>query len=62
MNSANKLTIQHSAKDILNYSDIAIFDVQTDFAPTKALLHKESRFLYIISGMAKIKYKVKYMK
>ncbi len=55
MNSANKLTIQHSAKDILNYSDIAIFDVQTDFAPTKALLHKESRFLYIISGMAKIK-------
>lgn len=55
MKNNKKLHIQHTYEANISDSNIALFDVQTDFAPTKPLLHKQSRFLYILSGIAQIK-------
>lgn len=50
-----KITIQNTYKGLLDDNSVASFDVQTDFVPTDRLLHKNSRFLFIISGKAKIR-------
>ena len=55
MKNNKKVHIQHTYEANISDRNIALFDIQTDFAPTKALLHKQSRFLYVVSGLAQIK-------
>ncbi|MDO5027727.1 MAG: AraC family transcriptional regulator [Bacillota bacterium] len=50
-----KVEIQNPYRAKLSENDLITLDLQTDFAPTKPLLHEESRFLYVLSGQAKIK-------
>lgn len=55
MKGEKKLKIQESDRSLLDDTHIVSFDVQCDSAPTDPLLHKHSRFLYILEGRAKIK-------
>lgn len=50
-----KITIQENHKALQTSSNLLILDVQSDARPTKPLLHKQSRFLYILEGEGKIK-------
>lgn len=50
-----QVEIQNPYKAKVSERDLITLDLQTDFAPTRPLLHKESRFLYVLSGQAKIK-------
>lgn len=48
------ISIQDLGKRSKKENYIIDFDVQTDLAPTKPLIHKNSRFLYILEGRGKI--------
>lgn len=50
-----QIEIQNPYKAKVSERDLITLDLQTDFSPTRPLLHKESRFLYVLSGQAKIK-------
>lgn len=50
-----QVEIQNPYKAKVSERDLITLDLQTDFSPTRPLLHKESRFLYVLSGQAKIK-------
>lgn len=50
-----KIKIQDYYEAALDDSSILTFDIQTDLNPTNRLLHKQSRFLYVVSGYAKIR-------
>lgn len=50
-----QIEIQNPYKAKVSERDLITLDLQTDFFPTRPLLHKESRFLYVLSGQAKIK-------
>lgn len=55
MTKKDKIKIQEAYKGRLTERELVVLDMQSDFAPTKPLLHRESRFLYVVSGYAKIK-------
>ncbi|WBW49349.1 helix-turn-helix domain-containing protein [Peptoniphilus equinus] len=50
-----KVNIQEPNNAIIDERRVAFLDIQTDVAPTKPLLHKEARFLFVTNGHAKIK-------
>ncbi|ERT59468.1 AraC family transcriptional regulator [Peptoniphilus sp. BV3C26] len=54
MNSSNYIEIQGTYSTTLREGQIASFDLETDLNSTRPLLHKQSRFLYIIDGKGKI--------
>ncbi len=54
MNNSNYIEIQGTYSTTLREGQIASFDLETDLNSTKPLLHKQSRFLYIIEGKGKI--------
>lgn len=49
------VTLQDSFSQNLNESNLISFDIQTDSGKTLPLMHKHSRFLYILEGVGKIK-------
>lgn len=49
------VTLQDSFLSILNESNLISFDIQSDNGKTLPLMHKHSRFLYILDGEGKIK-------
>ena len=49
------VTLQDSFSQNLNESNLISFDIQTDSGKTLPLMHKHSRFLYILEGAGKIK-------
>lgn len=52
---SKKITIQENHQALQTSSEVLILDVQSDSQPTQPLLHKQSRFLYILEGEGKIK-------
>lgn len=50
-----KIKIQDQFEDYTNRNYIFIFDIQNNIKPTEPLMHKYSRFIYIIEGSGKIK-------
>lgn len=50
-----KITIQENHQALQSGSEVLILDLQSDSHPTRPLLHKQSRFLYILDGEGKIK-------
>ena len=50
-----KIEIQKTFNRQDREGDIISFDVEVDYTKTTPLLHKESRFLYILEGEGKIK-------
>lgn len=55
MNKNRKIEIQKTFNKQDKEGDIISFDVEVDYTKTTPLLHKESRFLYILEGEGKIK-------
>lgn len=55
MNKNRKIEIQKTFNRQDKEGDIISFDVEVDYTKTTPLLHKESRFLYILEGEGKIK-------
>lgn len=55
MDWRQRTRIQASYEAQLSDKNLVLFDVQTDSAPTEPLLHRESRFLYVLSGQGKIR-------
>lgn len=55
MNKNRKIEIQKTFNRQDREGDIISFDVEVDYTKTTPLLHKESRFLYILEGEGKIK-------
>lgn len=55
MNKNRKIEIQKTFNRQDREGDIVSFDVEVDYTKTTPLLHKESRFLYILEGEGKIK-------
>lgn len=55
MNKNRKIEIQKTFNRQDKEGDIVSFDVEVDYTKTTPLLHKESRFLYILEGEGKIK-------
>lgn len=49
------VTLQDSFSSNLHESNLISFDIQTDSGKTLPLMHKNSRFLYILEGIGKIK-------
>ena len=49
------VTLQDSFSQNLHESNLISFDIQTDSGKTLPLMHKHSRFLYILEGVGKIK-------
>lgn len=49
------ITLQDSFSQNFNESNLISFDIQTDSGKTLPLMHKHSRFLYILEGVGKIK-------
>ncbi|MET3617443.1 AraC-like DNA-binding protein [Peptoniphilus olsenii] len=50
-----KIKIQEQFQEFIDKNYIFVFDIQNDSKPTEPLLHKYSRFLYILEGRGKIK-------
>lgn len=50
-----KIKIQEQFQEFVDKNFIFTFDIQSDSHPTEPLLHKNSRFLYILEGNGKIK-------
>lgn len=50
-----KIKIQEQFQEFVDKNFIFAFDIQSDSHPTEPLLHKNSRFLYILEGKGKIK-------
>lgn len=50
-----KIKIQEQFHEFVDKNFIFAFDIQSDSHPTDPLLHKNSRFLYILEGSGKIK-------
>lgn len=50
-----KIKIQEQFHEFVDKNFIFAFDIQSDSHPTEPLLHKNSRFLYILEGSGKIK-------
>lgn len=55
MKKKQRIRIQNSYKANLDDKSIASINIETDYKPTKPLLHKKSRFLLVLSGKGKIK-------
>lgn len=49
-----KIQIQEQFQEFIDDNHVFVFDVQNDVKPTDPLLHKYSRFLYILEGKGKI--------
>ena len=49
------INIQEPSPNNIDDNFIASLDIESDSSPTKALIHKEARFLFILSGKGKIK-------
>ena len=50
-----KIKIQENYNETVDNNYIFNFDIQSDSKPTDPLLHKHSRFIYILEGRGKIK-------
>lgn len=49
-----KIKIQDQFQEFIDNNYVFIFDIQNNSSPTEPLLHKYSRFLYILEGKGKI--------
>ncbi|MGO3018618.1 MAG: AraC family transcriptional regulator [Anaerococcus sp.] len=49
-----KIKIQEQFQEFIDNNYVFVFDVQNNLSPTEPLLHKYSRFLYILEGKGKI--------
>ncbi|AEA00424.1 hypothetical protein HMPREF9243_1760 [Aerococcus sp. Group 1] len=47
------INIQEPSPNNIDDNFIASLDIESDSSPTKALIHKEARFLFILSGKGK---------